>query len=181
MSDAVGSARLTLPVGDRDHVEGNPDAPITLLEYGDFQCPQCGQAYPIVKQLRAAFGPRMRFVFRNFPLTNIHPDAQRAAEAAEWAASLGAFWRMHDSLYEDRQHLSVRHILDRVRSFGLDPLALEQAWAHHTFIARVKEDFLSGIKSGVSGTPSFFINGVLHEGEWTLEGLTAAVEQALAG
>ena len=180
MADTVGSARLTLPVGDRDHVYGNPDAPITLVEYGDFQCPECGQACPIVKEVRRDFGPRMRFVFRHFPLTNIHVDAQRAAEAAEWAASLGAFWPMHDSLYADREHLTARDILARASALGLDPLALEQAWVHHTFIARVKEDFLSGIKSGVSGTPTFFINGVLHEGEWTVEALTRAAEEALA-
>jgi protein-disulfide isomerase len=179
-SDGIEGPALTLPVGERDHIEGDPAAAVTLLEYGDFQCPQCGQAYPIVKELRRRFAGRVRFVFRNFPLTNIHADAQRAAEAAEWAATQGAFWPMHDALYEDQAHLSAGHIRARAEALGLDPNALAQAWETHACIARVKEDFLSGIRSGVSGTPTFFIDGVLHEGEWTLEGLTTALERALA-
>jgi protein-disulfide isomerase len=175
----VGGPALTLPVGEHDHIDGDPTAAVTLLEYGDFQCPQCGQAYPIVKEIRARFGPRLRFAFRNFPLTNIHPDAQRAAEAAEWAASHGAFWPMHDALYEDQRHLSARPILARAQTLGLDPAALQQAWETHALIGRVKEDFLSGIRSGVAGTPTFFINGVLHQGEWTLEGLSRAVDETL--
>jgi protein-disulfide isomerase len=178
--DRPGGAELTIPVGDRDHVAGNPDSPVTLVEYGDFQCPQCGEACPIVRQVRKAFGARIRYVFRHFPLTNIHPDAQRAAEAAEWAATFGKFWEMHDALYDDQAHISARAILEKARALGLDPHGLEQAWATHTFVPRVKEDFLGGIRSGVSGTPTFFINGVIHQGEWTPGALSAAIEEALA-
>jgi protein-disulfide isomerase len=177
----VGGPQLTLPVGDRDHVQGDPGAAVTLLEYGDFECPQCGEACPIVHQVRRRFGDRLRFVFRHFPLTNIHPHAQRAAEAAEWAATQGAFWPMHDSLYADQKHLGDKALLDRARALGLDPVGLEQAWAAYTFIPRIKEDFLSGIRSGVDGTPTFFLNGVRHEDGWKFESLMTTVERMLAG
>src|SRR5215471_17984051 len=109
-----GAARLTLPVGERDHRRGREDAPITLVEYGDFECPQCRQAYPFVRELERRFADRLRFVFRHFPLTNVHPHAQRAAEAAEWAASVdkGAFWRMHDAIYEGTARLSDGRLVD---------------------------------------------------------------------
>jgi protein-disulfide isomerase len=171
-------ARLTLPVGARDHVQGPDTAPLTLLEYGDFECPQCGQVYPIVKELQRAFGDRLRFVFRHFPLTNNHPHAQHAAEAAEWAASRGRFWEMHDALFGDQAALSDRHILERATALGLPPAPLETAWVTHTYLARVKEDFRSGIQSGVSGTPAFFINGVRHTGLWDADSLTRALEDA---
>jgi protein-disulfide isomerase len=174
---SVGGPRLTLPVGPRDHIHGSDDAPVTLLEYGDFECPQCGQAYPIVQRLRRALGPRLRYVFRHFPLTNSHTHAQRAAEAAEWAASHDAatFWRMHDALYQDQAHLGDRHLLARAIALGLDPADLERAWADYRFIPRIKEDFLSGIRSGVDGTPTFFINDVRHEGGWDEETLMRAL------
>jgi protein-disulfide isomerase len=173
--------RLTPPVGPRDHARGPEGAAVTLLEYGDFDCPQCGQAYPIVKELERRFGNRLRFVFRNFPLTNVHPHAQRAAEAAEWAASHGAFWPMHDALFEGQALLSQGHILDLARRLGLDPASLEEAWKAHTFFRRVKEDFLNGISSGASGTPAFFINGVRHEGAWDVSSLARAIEEATGG
>jgi protein-disulfide isomerase len=147
-----------------------------LLEYGDFQCPQCVKAYPIVAALAESSGTALRFVFRNFPLTNVHPHAQRAAEAAEWAASQGAFWPMYDALYQQRTELSERRMLELAESLGLDPASLARAWADHTFFARVKQDFMSGLGSGVTGTPTFFINGVRHEGDWA----TGSLSQALS-
>jgi protein-disulfide isomerase len=170
---------LTLPVGARDHVRGLIDAPVTLLEYGDFECPQCGEAYAIVKAMERRFGERLRFVFRNFPLTNVHPDAQRAAEAAEWAASVGAFWPMHDALFEARQQLSEVQILAVTRRLGLDPRSLETAWETRAFFRRVKEDFRSGIDSGLEGTPGFFIDGLRHAGAWDADALARAIERAL--
>jgi len=170
--------RLTAPVGPRDHAQGPDTAPVTLLEYGDFECPQCGSAYPIVKQLQSLFGARLRFVYRHFPLTNSHPHAQRAAEAAEWAAAHGAFWPMHDALFTHREALADGEILKRVPGLGLDPASLPRAWAEHTYIARVKEDFLSGIASGVVGTPAFFVNGVRHQQAWDLETLGRALDDA---
>jgi protein-disulfide isomerase len=174
----VGGPELTHAVGARDHVAGRADAPLTLVEYGDFECPQCGQAFPIIKDLQRAFGDRLRFVFRHFPLTSSHPHAQHAAEAAEWAAARGAFWPMHDLLFSEQRDLSERHILELARRLGLDPSSLPEAWAAHTYIARVKEDFLGGIRSGVAGTPTFFINGTGHQGPWDGEGLARALERA---
>jgi protein-disulfide isomerase len=169
---------LTLPVGPRDHVDGPDSAPVTLVEYGDFECPQCAAAYPIVGRLRDTFGPRLRFVFRHFPLTNSHPHAQHAAEAAEWAAGRGAFWPMYDALYAARADVNDRKIIAIAAGLGLPAVDLEKAWAAHTFIPRVKEDFTSGIKSGVTGTPSFFINGVRHDAGWDEIALAHAVDAA---
>jgi protein-disulfide isomerase len=176
----IGGARLTPAVGPRDHVRGDEDAAVTLVEYGDLECPQCGAAFPILNGLQATFGPRLRFVFRHFPITNVHPNAQHAAEAAEWAAAQGAFWPMHDALYEHQAGLSDRRIVELARGLGLDPASLQQAWRAHTFLPRVKEDFLSGIRSGVDGTPTFFINGARHEGGWDATSLSEAIQRALA-
>jgi protein-disulfide isomerase len=169
---------LTPAIGLQDHVRGSESARVTLLEYGDFQCPQCANAYPIVAELSQSLGAALRFVFRNFPLTNVHPQAQRAAEAAEWAASLGAFWPMYDALYQQRSNLSERRILELAESLGLDPASLAHAWADHTFFARVKQDFMSGLASGVTGTPTFFINGARYEGDWASGSLTQALAVA---
>src|SRR6187397_85410 len=112
---------LTLPVGPRDHIDGPESAPVTLVEYGDFECPQCASAYPIVGRLRDTFGQQLRFVFRHFPLTNSHPHAQRAAEAAEWAASqgAGAFWPMYNALYSARADLNDRKLVSIAAGLGL--------------------------------------------------------------
>jgi protein-disulfide isomerase len=172
-------ALLTLPVGPRDHVRGPATAPVTLVEYGDFECPQCGAARPIVARVVDTFGDRLRFVFRHFPLTNSHPNAQHAAEEAEWASGLNAFWPMYEALYDAQKHLSDARMLNVAEGLGLPRAELQQAWAAHTFIARIKEDFASGIASGVTGTPSFFINGVRHEGGWDEMALSHAIEAAL--
>jgi protein-disulfide isomerase len=171
---------LKRPVGPRDHRQGPDDAPLTLVEYGDFECPQCARAYPIVKRLQAAMGDRLRFVFRHFPLTSSHPHAQRAAETAEWAATHGeeAFWRMFDALYVAPDQLSDRQLIGRAAALGLPSAELAPAWGTHRFIPRVKEDFLGGVDSGVTGTPGFFINGVRHEGPWDEVALTRALEAA---
>jgi protein-disulfide isomerase len=179
MSDDDGRPRLSLPVGPRDHLRGSQRARVTLLEYGDFECPQCALAYPVVEALRDTLDDRLRVVFRNFPLTNAHPNAQRAAEAAEWAASLGMFWPMHDALYDQQARLSSRRILELAGGLALDPAALEQAWAAHTFFPRVKEDYLSGLASEVTGTPTFFIDGRRHDGPSDLDSLRARLEDAL--
>jgi protein-disulfide isomerase len=171
--------RLTLPVGARDHVQGPETAPLTLVEYGDFECPQCGAVYPIVKDIQRAFGARLRFVFRHFPLTNNHAHAQHAAEAAEWAASRGKFWEMHDALFTHQDALADRHILERATALDLPAHALETAWATHAHLGRVKEDFQSGLRSGVSGTPAFFVNGVRHDGLWDAASLERALDAAL--
>jgi protein-disulfide isomerase len=172
--------QLRVPVGPRDHQQGPDDAPLTLVEYGDFECPQCARAHPIVKRLQAAFAGRLRFVFRHFPLTNSHPHAQRAAETAEWAATHGeeAFWRMHDALFAVSDKLSDRELIDRALALGLPGGELPGVWGAHTFIPRVKEQFLGGVDSGVTGTPGFFLNGARLEGAWDEVALTRALEVA---
>ena len=172
-------ALLTVPVGARDHVGGPASARVTLVEYGDFECPQCGAAHPIIARLIDTFGDRLRFVFRHFPLTNSHPNAQHAAEEAEWAAAQNAFWPMYDALYAAQKSLSDRRMLQLAAELGLPGTELQSAWSAHTFIARVKDDFASGLKSGVTGTPSFFINGIRHEAGWDELSLAHAIEAQL--
>lgn len=170
--------RLTAPVGPRDHISGSLHAPIVLVEYGDYECPYCGAAYPIVKQLQQRFGDALAFVFRNYPLTELHRNALRAAETAEWAALSRRFWPMHDYLFEHQRQLGARDLLEAAAGLGLDHHQLATAWHDHALRARVAEDVTSGTASGVAGTPTFFINGDLHEGSWDLEDLAAAIAAA---
>jgi protein-disulfide isomerase len=179
MTDDEGE-RLALPVGPRDHARGPADAAVTLLEYGDFECPQCTRAYPIVGALEQRFAGRLRFVFRHFPLTNAHPHAQAAAEAAEWAAAHGRFWEMYDAIYGGGARLSEDRLLEIAVAVGGAPAALSAAWRGHTFFARVKEDFRSGIASGVTGTPTFFIDGRRHAGSWEGDALARAISDRVA-
>jgi len=172
---------LTIPVGPRDHVKGPENAPLTLVEYGDFQCPYCREAYPIVKQIQERLGARLRFGFRNFPLTRIHQFAQHAAEAAEAAAAQGAFWQMHDRLFERQFALEDENLLEYARDLGLDADRLGGELAAGTYRNRVRDDFMSGVKSGVNGTPTFFINGVRHEGSYDVGTLLGALEAARDG
>jgi protein-disulfide isomerase len=172
------SSRLTPPVTDRDHIRGPRSAPVTLVEYGDYQCPYCGQAHEILQTLTAALSDQVRLVFRNFPLVTVHPDAELAAEAAEAAAAQGAFWEMHDTLYENQDRLSEPDLLAYAAGLGLDTDRFAADLAAHTFEPRVREDFSSGVRSGVNGTPTFFINGRRHDGPWDLDSLSAAVSAA---
>jgi protein-disulfide isomerase len=157
---------LTPEVGDADHVQGHSDAPVTLVEYGDYECPYCGMAYPIVKRLQARLGDRLRFVFRNFPLGDAHPHADAAAELAEAAALQGKFWEMHDMLYEHQRALRPAELERYARNLGLDFDALEVAMRSGTPGMRVRADYMGGVRSGVNGTPTFFINGRRFEGDW---------------
>ena len=168
-------ARLSSPVTARDHAQGAPDAAVTLVEYGDYECPHCGRAYPIVKEIQKRLGSRLRFVFRNFPLKEIHPHAEHAAEAAEAAAAQGKFWEMHDTIFEHQLALDDRHLLEYAAELALDEARVQRELASHMHAARVREDFLSGIRSGVNGTPTFFINGIRHDDAWDVDTL----EQAL--
>lgn len=170
-------ARLRLPVADRDHREGPATAPLTLVEYGDYECPYCGQAYPIVKQVQAAMGNQLQFVFRNFPLTTAHPHAQQAAEAAESAAAQGKFWEMHDAIYEHQHDLTTAGLLRIGESVGLDVATLKHDLETSAFEDRVYEDFMSGVRSGVNGTPTFFVNGVRYDGSWDGDTLLAVLQQ----
>jgi protein-disulfide isomerase len=169
-------AKLTLPVGERDHIQGAATAQITLVEYGDYECPYCGQAYPIVKELQTRLGKLLRFVFRNFPLNTMHPHAEHAAEAAESAGAHGKFWEMHDALYENQNALGDADLVEYATAVGLDPAQFSGEMTKHAHAARVREDFMSGVRSGVNGTPTFFINGVRHDDSFDLDTLLQAME-----
>ena len=181
MSTTQWQATLTMPVSDdRDHIQGPADAPVTLVEYGDYECPYCGAAYPIVKEAQARMGERLRFVFRNFPITTSHPHAEQAAEAAEGATAQDRFWEMHDVLYENQRQLEDENLRAYADQLGLDVERFGNELAEHVHAARVREDFMSGVRSGVNGTPTFFINGVRHDDSYELETLLAALERAAA-
>jgi len=163
---------------DRDHIQGRADAPVTLVEYGDYECPFCGAAYPVIKDIQAQMGDGLRFVFRNFPITTSHPHAEKAAEAAEAASVQGHFWEMHDHLYEHQQQLTGAHLHAHAQALGLDLRRFDQDLADNVYAPRVREDFMSGVRSGVNGTPTFFINGVRYDGSPDLDSLLAAVRSA---
>ena len=172
-------AHLTSPVSHHDHADGPADAPVTLVEYGDFECSHCGQAYPIVKELQERLRGRLRFVFRNFPLTHSHPHALVAAEAAEAAGAQQKFWEMHDTLFEHQRALDDAHLEKYAQAIGLDVKRFDKEMEDGKHAARVREDFMSGVRSGVNGTPTFFINGVRYDGSWDAEPLIEALEAAI--
>jgi len=165
---------------DRDHIQGPADAAVTLVEYGDYECPYCGAAYPIVKELQARMGDRLRFVFRNFPISTSHPHAEQAAEAAEAGAVQGRFWEMHDLLYENQRRLRDQDLHAYAEQLGIDVERFDKDLAEHVHAARVREDFMSGVRSGVNGTPSFYVNGARHDDSYDFETLLAALERAAA-
>jgi len=172
--------RLTLPVSDRDHAQGPSTAPVTLVEYGDYECPYCGAAYPIVKRLQERLGDRLRFVFRNFPLTTVHPHAEHAAEAAEAAGAQGRFWEMHDYLYEHQLALTDQDLYEYAIALGFDVEQFNREMAEQVHTERVRTDFMSGVRSGVNGTPTFYINGYRHNGAYDFDSLLAAIETAMS-
>jgi protein-disulfide isomerase len=172
------STYLTPPLGDRDHVLGPADAPASLVEYGDFECPYCGIAYPIVASILQRTGDSIRFAFRHFPLTQVHPHAQHAAEMAEAAGSGGKFWAMHDMLFQNQDALEDEDLISYAAQLGIHPDWATQALATHTFAPRVREDFMSGVRSGVNGTPTFFINGLRYDGPWDEPTLLEALQSA---
>src|SRR5206468_3029638 len=145
-------ATLTPPVSERDHAEGRADAPLTLVEYGDYQCPYCGEAHPVIKRLQKALGKKLRFVFRNFPLTQAHPYAMMAAESAEAAALQGKFWEMHDFIFENQELLQPEVLPAWANKLGLDMKQFAAAIRQGGVIKRIEEDRTSGIESGVNGT-----------------------------
>lgn len=174
------AAQLTQPVSGRDHAEGPADAPLTLVEYGDYQCPYCGAAYPVVKRLQKTLGQKLRFVFRNFPMTQVHPYALVAAEAAEAAALQGKFWEMHDLLFEQQTFLEPDIIPLWAKRIGLDLDLFGKAIKQVAVARRIKEDRQSGIRSGVNGTPTFYINAVRYDGSPDYESLLVTLESELA-
>jgi protein-disulfide isomerase len=164
----------------RDHVRGALDAPVTLVEYGDFQCPYCGDAYPVVHELLERFGDRLRFVFRHMPLRDLHPRAQLAAEAAEAAAAQGRFWEMHDRLFTHQLQLSEAQLRGHAEAIGLDVERFDRELRAGVHAARVEEDYDTGVRSGIPSTPRFFVNGVIHLGSHSRAWLEEAIATELS-
>ena len=171
--------RLTPPISSRGHIKGAMNAPITLVEYGDYECPHCGQAHWVVKELERMLGDIASFVFRNFPLATLHPHAEHAAEAAEAAGAQGKFWQMHDVLFERQRALEDRHLVAYAAEIGLDMPRFIDEMTHHRYAGRVHEDFLSGVRSGANGTPTFFINDARYYGPHNVQSILAGIEESM--
>jgi protein-disulfide isomerase len=171
--------RLTVPVSERDHVLGPATARVTLVEYGDYECPFCGAAHPILKQVQQVMGDDLRFAYRHFPLSQIHPHAYQAAEAAEAAGAQGRFWEMHDLLFANQDRLGLRDLIGYAGALDLDLERFVTDLRGHAYAGRLREDFLSGVRSGVNGTPTFFVNGMRHDGGYDLEALLEALRVEL--
>jgi protein-disulfide isomerase len=176
----ISEVKLRVPVTSADHAQGPKDAPLVLLKYGDYQCPYCGQAYYIVKQLQQTLPDDLRFVFRNFPLSQIHPDAVGAARAAEAAALQRKFWEMHDTLYENQDSLDPESLLEYAAELGLDLSKFIADMGSKQVERRIVEDFQGGVRSGVNGTPTFFVNGFRYDGDWRYPSLLNTLKAALA-
>jgi protein-disulfide isomerase len=172
--------KLTVPVNiGTDHVRGSIDAPITIVEYGDYECPYTGMAYPVVKEIMKRFDEKIYFVFRKFPLREIHPHAQHAAEAAEAAAAQDKFWQMHDYLFEHQKALDDHHLLEYAQKVGLDIEKFKQEMSGHVYASLINKSLKNGIDSGVEGTPTFFVNGVRYEDSWDLDTFSSILEKSL--
>ncbi|HEV2655675.1 MAG TPA: DsbA family protein [Ktedonobacteraceae bacterium] len=171
---------LAVPVSERDHSQGAATAPVTLVEYGDFECPYCAEAYSVVKEIQRRLRSQLRVVFRNFPVTEVHPHARHAAEAAEAAAAQGKFWEMHDTLYEHQEQLDDASLARYAAELQLDTERFQREMAQHIYWRKVSDDVESGQHSRVRGTPTFFINGMRHDDTYTLDVLLPAIEKALA-
>jgi protein-disulfide isomerase len=175
----VDTPRLTTPIGPEDHTIGPPTARVTLVEYGDYECPFCGRAHPVVQQILRLLPDDLLFAFRHFPLTQIHSHALDAAIAAEAAGAQGRFWEMHNLLFTHQDRLAARDLLVLARNIDLDLEQFAEDLTQRKYEPRVRRDFQSGIRSGVNGTPTFFINGVRHNGSWSLESLLDGIRTAI--
>lgn len=183
MSDRTSisdTAELIQPVDETDHTHGPADAPVTVVQYGDYECPYCGRAYPVIKAVQEKMGAQLLFVFRNFPLKQMHPHAMRAAEAAEAAGAQGQFWEMHDLLYEHQDALEDDDLRRYAEDLGLDTTEFERSvFEEHLYSKHIKKDFKSGIHSGVNGTPTFFISGTRYDGPLTEDDLSTSIEKII--
>jgi protein-disulfide isomerase len=172
--------QLKIPIGPDDHIQGDESAVCSLVEYGDYECPHCGAAYPIVKRLQKHFGKRLRFVYRNFPLSQIHSHAESAAETAEFAGSKGKFWEMHDLLFENQEQLGSGLYAELCKTLGLAASELQEALATRKYQAHVRSDFTGGVRSGVNGTPTFFIDGERYDDSFDYPTLMGAINAAIS-
>ena len=171
-------SELRFPLNERDHVVGPADAPVTLVKYGDYQCPHCQAAWPQVELVLRHFGQDLRYAYRHFPISTLHPLAKPAAECAEFAGAHDLFWEMHSAIYANGHQLSGATLFALAKELGLDSAELGQALEQGTYAPKVEADFLGGIRSGVNGTPCFFVNGVRHDGSYAAADLAAAIEAA---
>ncbi|GAC1425097.1 MAG: hypothetical protein NVS4B11_36250 [Ktedonobacteraceae bacterium] len=176
------NVQLATPVDERrDHAKGPSNAPVTLVEYGDFECPDCGAVYPTINELEKRMGNHLRFVYRYYPLVESHPHAEHAAEVAEAAAAQGKFWEMYDKLYQNQRHLSDNNLMQYAESIGLDTKLLDREMQNGTYTKRIEDDLDSGDQSGLAGTPTFYINGKYYDGVYNVDAFQEALEQAANG
>lgn len=167
--------RLHTEISAQDHIQGPIDAPMMVVEYGDYQCPFCAAAYPAVKRLQQRLGDRLGYVFRHFPLSQLHPYAIQTSEAAEAAGAQGRFWEMHALLFENQDHFEPAALTAYARALDLDLPQFADDLAQHRFLKKIRRDFMGGARSGVNGTPSFFLNGFLYRGPFTADALFDAI------
>jgi protein-disulfide isomerase len=173
-------AGLKVPVTQSDHIKGSEHAPVTLVEYGDYECPHCGRAHPIVKAVEKHFGSQLKSVYRHFPLTQIHPHAEAAAETAEFAGARDRFWQMHDGLFENQPRMGIPLMLGLAEDLGLSATDLLTVLQRGDYAPVVRNHFLGGVRSGVNGTPTFFINGYRYDGLYEFEYLVEAINEELS-
>ena len=169
--DSADLSRLLLPIRPVDHVRGPEDAPFTLVEYGDYECPDCGRLYVILRDLQQDIASRLRIMFRHYPLSGVHHHAQQAAEAAEAAGAQGKFWEMHTLLFERQNALRTKDLIHYAEELNLDVERFHNELKNETYSERVRADFLAGVQNGVYGTPGLFLNGVRYDGDWGKESL----------
>jgi protein-disulfide isomerase len=172
----LDSSKLLLPIQPDDHVQGGPEARYTLVEYGDYECPDCGRLFQTIRELRAQLPDEIRLVFRYYPLSGIHPHAQQAAEAAEAAGAQDRFWEMHDILFANQHALAVKDLYRYADQLSLDTERFRSELKHRTYEDRVREDFRRGVENGVYGTPGLFINGIRYDGGLDLKSLLARLD-----
>jgi len=175
--EPLDTTQLLLPIHAEDHVYGTESASFTLVEYGDYECPDCGRLFSIIRELQAALGERLRIVYRHYPLGGIHPAAQEAAEAAEAAGAQGRFWQMHDVLFQNQNALARKNLLAYAERLGLDSDRFNRELKKKVYEGRVREDFRRGVQNGVYKTPGLFLNGVRHDGAWDRDILLATLTQ----
>ncbi|WP_045835593.1 DsbA family protein [Hyphomicrobium sp. 99] len=168
-------SQLSVPVSEDDHIEGPMNAPMTLVEYGDFECPYCAEVFPVIKGVQEKMGENLRFVFRHFPLTRLHPHAEHAAEISEAANTIDRFWDMHDMLFKNQSALDDAHLMIDARAVGLDDESARLAFAGG-YADHIKRDFRSGVRSGVNGTPCLFVNGQRYDGPRNVDTIVAALK-----
>lgn len=172
-------SKLRVPVGPHDHIRGSANSAVTLVEYGDYQCPYCAAAHPIVRMLEGHYRTVLRLVYRHFPLVEVHPFAVIAAETAEYAGENDRFWEMHDAIFVNNHRLSPQLLFALAGTLGLSQMGLRDSIEHSRHAAKIQSDFMGGARSGVNGTPTFFINGQRHDGGFSLPEMSAAIEDAL--